>query len=96
MSIMGPVFDSYKQQLEKAFSDIEVHSDAEKMRMVNDAAHFSSRISKLEGSGTLGENILDLVKEKTVTANTTNGSSDAKPEAAEREPADSVDNSRNG
>ncbi|KAK5950174.1 hypothetical protein OHC33_008889 [Knufia fluminis] len=84
MSIMGPVFGSYKEQLEKAFSDIEIHSDAEKKRMVNDAAHFSSRISKLEGSGKLGEQILDLVKAKTINAAATNGSSDGKAEVAER------------
>jgi len=83
MSIMAPVFDSYKQQLEKAFTDIEAHSDAEKKRMINDAAHFNSRISKLEGSGDLGEKILELVKVKTINTTTTNGSADAKPEVAE-------------
>lgn len=68
MSIMGPVFDSYKTQLEGAFSDIEVKSESEKKRLLNDAAHFSSRIGKLEGSGNLGQKILDLVKAKVVTS----------------------------
>lgn len=96
MSIMGPVFDSYKQQLEKAYSDSEVRSDAEKRRMINDAAHFNSRISKLEGSGNLGEKILDLVKAKTINATTANGSSDAKVEGAEREPATSNEGTKKG
>ncbi|KAK5096293.1 hypothetical protein LTR70_003068 [Exophiala xenobiotica] len=96
MSIMGPVFDSYKQQLEKAFSESEVRSDAEKSRMINDAAHFNSKISKLEGSGNLGEKILDLVKTKTIRATTANGSSDAKAEGIEREPATSNEGTKKG
>lgn len=76
MSVMGPVFHSYKQQLSEAFGNIEVHSDAEKRRMVNDAAHFSSRISRLEGSGDLGEKILDIVKTKLVVSTPTAGLDD--------------------
>lgn len=66
MSIMGPVFDSYQQQLEQAFTEIGVRTDAEKKRMLNDAEHFSSRMSKLEGSGDLGGKILETVRSKTL------------------------------
>lgn len=69
MSIMSPVFDSYKTQLESAFSEIRVKSEFEKKRLLNDAAHFASRIGRLEGSGALGQKILDLVKAKSITTN---------------------------
>jgi len=95
-SIMGPVFDSYKQQLEKAFSETEVRSDAEKKRMINDAAHFNSKIGKLEGSGNLGEKVLDLVKAKTISATTTNSSANTKAEAATREPTTSNEGTKKG
>ena len=71
MSIMRPVFDSYEEQLQKAFSDVVLHSEAEKKRLVGDAAFFSSRIGRLDGSGDLGQHVLDLVKAKTVTSETT-------------------------
>lgn len=68
MSIMGPVFDSYKTQLSQAFAAVEVHSEAEKKRMVNDVAHFSARMGRLEGSGDLGEKVLEIVRGKMVVA----------------------------
>jgi hypothetical protein len=35
-------------------------------RMLADAEYFNSRISKLEGAGDLGSQIVDIVKSKTV------------------------------
>lgn len=66
MSIMGPVFDSYKQQFGQAYESIELHSEAEKKRMISDVTYFSSRIGRLDGSGDLGDKILDIVKTKQV------------------------------
>lgn len=66
MSIMGPVFQSYRQQLQGAFEDVEIHSEAERKRMLNDVAHFSSRIGRLEGSSDLGEHIVEVVKMKQI------------------------------
>ncbi|KAK5088217.1 hypothetical protein LTR05_002434 [Lithohypha guttulata] len=80
MGIMIPVFDSYKQQLEKAFSDIQVQSEAEKKRMLNDVAHFSSRMGKLEGSGDLGQKVLDVVRNKAIAVPSANGGGSSKLE----------------
>ena len=68
MTIMGPVFESYRRQLTDAFTAIEVRSDAEHKRMINDAAHFASKVGRLEGSDDLGQHILDFVKNKTIAA----------------------------
>jgi vacuolar protein sorting-associated protein 54 len=37
-------------------------------RLVADAQHFQSRMSKLDGAGDLGDYILDLVKKKDVVS----------------------------
>lgn len=75
MSIMGPVFQSYRQQLQEAFEGVEIHSEAEKKRMLNDVTYFSSKVGRLEGSSDLGEHIVEVVKEKQITAkvNSTDG-----------------------
>ena len=94
MGIMGPVFESYKQQLEKAFSGLQAHSDAEKNRMLNDAAHFSSRISKLEGSGELGQRILDIVKDKTIITSKDVSVQAEEPQRSSAETAQDVNQAR--
>lgn len=67
MGIMGPVFQSYRQQLQEAFEEVEIRSEAEKKRMLNDVAYFNSRIGRIEGSSDLGEHILAVVKRKDIS-----------------------------
>lgn len=50
-------------------------------RLVADAQHFEARLSKLDGTGDLGEHILNLVKNKEVSS-TTNGETTANAAAS--------------
>lgn len=79
MSIMGPVFQSYRQQLQEAFDGVEIHSEAEKKRMLNDVTYFSARIGRLEGSSDLGEHMVEVVKRKQITAKVNSTDSQTKP-----------------
>ncbi|KAL8825990.1 MAG: hypothetical protein Q9191_004074 [Dirinaria sp. TL-2023a] len=64
--IMEPVFSSYREQLGKAFADVEIKTSSGKQRMMRDVEFFRSRISKLEGSGSLGDFLVQLVDNKPV------------------------------
>ncbi|KAL1850293.1 hypothetical protein Plec18170_006988 [Paecilomyces lecythidis] len=67
MMIMNPVFNSYKEQWSKAFQEALVKTEAGRQRMQLDVDFFKSKISKLEGSGDLGEHLVQLVGAKTIT-----------------------------
>ncbi|KAL1870632.1 hypothetical protein Plec18167_007396 [Paecilomyces lecythidis] len=67
MMIMNPVFNSYKEQWSKAFQEALVKTEAGRQRMQSDVDFFKSKISKLEGSGDLGEHLVQLVGAKTIT-----------------------------
>ncbi|GAD92035.1 GARP complex component (Vps54), putative [Paecilomyces variotii No. 5] len=67
MMIMNPVFNSYKEQWSKAFQEAFVRTEAGRQRMQSDVDFFKSKISKLEGSGDLGEHLVQLVGAKTIT-----------------------------
>ncbi|KAL8932678.1 MAG: hypothetical protein Q9211_006178 [Gyalolechia sp. 1 TL-2023] len=64
--IMGPVFNSYRDQLGQGFQDIGVKTDAGKSRMIHDIEFLRSRMSKLEGSGELSQYLLQVVTDKPV------------------------------
>ncbi|KAI4139861.1 MAG: hypothetical protein L6R39_006074 [Caloplaca ligustica] len=64
--IMGPVFNSYRDQLGKGYQDTEVRTDAGKSRMVRDVEFLQSRMSKLEGSAELGQYLLQIVNNKPI------------------------------
>ena len=59
-------------------------------RMLADAEYFSSRISKLDGAGDLGEHIVNVVKAKAVV------SESASPVTAPEEKAEERPDSANG
>ncbi|KAJ9497682.1 hypothetical protein H2202_006715 [Exophiala xenobiotica] len=67
--IMIPVFSSYKEQWTSAYNDVTIKSAAAKERLLADAEFFQSRISKIDGSADLGEQIVKVVQAKSV-ANT--------------------------
>ncbi|KAJ9192194.1 hypothetical protein DTO164E3_8482 [Paecilomyces variotii] len=67
MMIMNPVFKSYKEQWSKAFQEAVVKTEAGRQRMQSDVDFFKSKLSKLNGSGDLGEHLVQLVGAKTIT-----------------------------
>ncbi|KAJ5737705.1 Vacuolar protein sorting-associated protein 54 [Penicillium malachiteum] len=66
--IMGPVFNRYRDQWFRAFDEAHVSSETGKKRMQIDIEHFQAKLSKIDGAGTLGGKLLELVKAKTVSA----------------------------
>ncbi|KIV86215.1 hypothetical protein, variant [Exophiala sideris] len=64
--IMIPVFASYREQWSNAYNDVVIKSTAAKERLLADAQYFDSRISKIDGSGDLGQEIVKVVQAKTV------------------------------
>ncbi|KAK5462491.1 hypothetical protein LTS15_002203 [Exophiala xenobiotica] len=64
--IMIPVFSSYKEQWTSAYNDVTIKSAAAKERLLADAEFFQSRISKIDGSADLGEQIVKVVHAKSV------------------------------
>ena len=48
--------------------------------MLADAEYFNSRISKLEGAGDLGEQVVNMIRAKAVINDTTRSSIDKTPE----------------
>lgn len=66
LSIMGPVFASYKEKLMDVYSTVELKSEGAKRKMMKDAELFQEKLSKLEGCGSTGEVILEMAKGKTV------------------------------
>ncbi|KAK5266702.1 hypothetical protein LTR99_007314 [Exophiala xenobiotica] len=65
--IMIPVFSSYKEQWTSAYNDVTIKSAAAKERLLADAEFFQSRISKIDGSADLGEQIVKVVQAKSVS-----------------------------
>ncbi|KAI9834519.1 MAG: hypothetical protein M1819_002895 [Sarea resinae] len=64
--IMDPVFASYREQWGNAFSEIPAKTEAAKQKILRDAELFRSRLSKLDGSGDIGDYMVKLVQEKPV------------------------------
>jgi len=64
--IMLPVFASYREQWSNAYRDVTIKSTAAKDRLLADAQFFKARISKIEGAGDLGDDIVKVVEAKTV------------------------------
>ncbi|ETI24740.1 hypothetical protein G647_04110 [Cladophialophora carrionii CBS 160.54] len=64
--IMIPVFASYREQWTNAYRDVTIKSAAAKARLLADAEFFNSRISKIDGSGDLGEQIVKVIQAKII------------------------------
>ncbi|KAF2436877.1 Vps54-domain-containing protein [Tothia fuscella] len=64
--IMGPVFANYREQWGEAFRGAGVKTEVGKARLLRDAEHFDAKLCKIDGSGDLGDFIVNIVKEKTV------------------------------
>ena len=64
--VMQPVFASYKEQWSAAFQGAEAKTEAGKERMLRDAEHFKSRLAKIHGGESVGEELVKTVREKVV------------------------------
>ncbi|KAH8701981.1 putative GARP complex component [Talaromyces proteolyticus] len=83
MMIMGPVFSSYKEQWTKAFQDAAVKTESGRQRMLSDVEYLKSRVSKIEGSGDLGDILVQVVNAKTIIPEK-NGNTNTTAAAAEQ------------
>jgi len=79
LSIMGPVFECYKDKLVEVYSKVELKNASAKEKMLRDAELFQERLGKLEGSGNVGEAILEVVKGKQVVVDGGGGSTEGGP-----------------
>ncbi|KAH0547790.1 hypothetical protein FGG08_000047 [Glutinoglossum americanum] len=77
--IMDPVFASYRDQWGNAFREVQLVTELGKKRMLRDAEHFRSRLSKLDGAGDIGDMIVGIVEAKPIERR-----EDAKADTAER------------
>ncbi|KAH0562558.1 hypothetical protein GP486_002755 [Trichoglossum hirsutum] len=64
--IMDPVFKSYRDQWGSAFREVPLRTELGKKRMLRDAEHFRSKLSKLDGAGDIGDMIVRIVEEKPI------------------------------
>ncbi|KAJ5831810.1 Vacuolar protein sorting-associated protein 54 [Penicillium riverlandense] len=89
--IMGPVFNSYREQWTQAFEDASVETEAGKKRMQTDVEHFRSKLGKISGAGDLGDQLLELVNAKTIASGESEKSEPAseKPEEGSKSPESS-------
>ncbi|KAI4864610.1 putative GARP complex component [Hypoxylon rubiginosum] len=90
--IMAPVFDSYKSQLGKALQGLEPTSEGAVKRMESDIEYLMSRLSKIEGFGDTGENLVGIVRSKKLPEKKAEPVAVAKPES-NTEPAATKDSS---
>ncbi|KAL3423030.1 hypothetical protein PVAG01_04777 [Phlyctema vagabunda] len=65
-TIMEPVFQSYKEQLGKAFSEVALSSEEAKARMLLDVELLRTKIGGLDGAEDTAEFLLNAVKKKPV------------------------------
>lgn len=62
--IMVPVFESYRDQVGKAFADAVVRTPAGKARLLRDAQLFESKLGQIDGTGDTAAYLIRLVTEK--------------------------------
>nr|POE72765.1 vacuolar protein sorting-associated protein 54 [Quercus suber] len=71
--IMRQIFASYKEQWTKAFGDVEVSGKEGEEKLLRDAECLDTRLGKIEGFGSIGKEVLDVVKAKIGHSNESNG-----------------------
>lgn len=62
--IMRQIFSGYRDQWTKAFGDVDVKTEAGEKRLLRDADAFESKLSKVDGFGDIGKEIVGVVKAK--------------------------------
>ncbi|KAF2021199.1 Vps54-domain-containing protein [Aaosphaeria arxii CBS 175.79] len=64
--IMGPVFESYREQVGALLKEAVVKTPAGKARLLRDAKLFDTRLSHIDGAGNVGAYLIQLVEAKVV------------------------------
>lgn len=62
--IMSPVFDSYKNQIGSSLEGSEAKTEVATNRMESDINYLIARLGKIDGFGTTGDHLLNIVKSK--------------------------------
>lgn len=75
--IMGPVFESYREQVGKVIKEAPVKTAAGKARLLREAKLFDAKLGPIDGAGNVGSHLIGLVVSKTVA--------EPKPESKEIE-----------
>ncbi|KAI8958223.1 Vps54-domain-containing protein [Daldinia sp. FL1419] len=65
--IMTPVFDSYKNHMGKALTELEPKTETGIKRMESDIEYLVSRLGKIEGFENTGDHLLGIIKTKKPT-----------------------------
>jgi vacuolar protein sorting-associated protein 54 len=87
--IMQQIFSSYKDQWTKAFAEADVKTAEGQKRLLRDASALDARLSKVDGFGQIGQDIVAIVKAKMTTEQKP---SEDKPDSKAEAPA-ATDNS---
>jgi vacuolar protein sorting-associated protein 54 len=66
--IMQQIFQSYKEQWTKAFSEADVKTPEGQKRLLRDASALDARLGKVDGFGQIGQDIVAIVKAKMTDA----------------------------
>ncbi|PCH08081.1 Vacuolar protein sorting-associated protein 54 [Penicillium occitanis (nom. inval.)] len=80
--IMEPVFKSYRDQWTKAFQEISVKTESGRQRMLSDVEYFKSKMGKIDGSGDLGDTLIQVVNAKTILPEKMTAAEPAQTEAS--------------
>jgi len=65
-SIVGPVFQSYKEQWGKAFNETIVKTQQGRARLLRDAVLFGTQLNKIDGASEIGFHITEIVNGKQI------------------------------
>ncbi|KAF2844726.1 Vps54-domain-containing protein [Plenodomus tracheiphilus IPT5] len=74
--IMGPVFESYREQVGKVIKDAGVKSAGGKARLLREAKLFDAKLGSIDGAGNVGAYLIQLVEGKIVATS----AAEAEPE----------------
>ncbi|KAF1969747.1 Vps54-domain-containing protein [Bimuria novae-zelandiae CBS 107.79] len=97
--IMGPVFESYRDQIGRVFKDAGVKTAAGKQRLLRDAKLFSAKLGHIDGAGNTGTYLIQLVEGKAIVQIEPDGkkieekaekADDAKPDSTEVKASESA------
>ncbi|KAF2269565.1 Vps54-domain-containing protein [Lojkania enalia] len=62
--IMGPVFESYREQVGKVFKEATVTTASGKARLLRDARFFNAKLGQIDGAGNIGAYLIQIVEGK--------------------------------
>ncbi|KAF1830535.1 Vps54-domain-containing protein [Decorospora gaudefroyi] len=64
--IMGPVFESYREQVGKVIKEASIKTSGGKARLLREMKLFDAKLGPIDGAGNVGSHLIGLVVSKTV------------------------------